>query len=323
MQMSSLTKRVARVSVVTRLWPRSAQEREQGLVGYLFLLPDLIGLGVFWVAPMVFLFYLSLHEWTALSPMTYVGLQNFAELMKDDLWWKSVRVTLVYLGSYMPLVVVLSLLLAVLLNTRIRARNWFRTAFFVPYVIPTVIVGVIWAFMLDPSFGIVNYCFRQILQLPLLSQLGWQLPNQMWLASTTMALPAIIFVDIWKYVGFCMIIFLAGLQEIPAQYYEAAMIDGANSWQLFRDVTVPLLRPVILFVVMISAFRAFQVFDQVYVMTAGGPYYATYTMAFFIYERAFKFFRFGYAAAASTVLFVMILIFTIGQIRSLGTGAAE
>lgn len=321
--MAASTERVTFGSLKEKIWPKSAQQREQRVLGYLFLLPDLIGLGVFWIAPMLFLFYLSVHEWTGLSPSTYIGLQNFAELMNDHVWWKSVRVTIVYLAAFVPLVVIVPLALAVLLNTEIRGRNLFRTGFFVPFVIPMVIAAVAWAFMLDPGFGVVNHLIREVLQLPVIRELGWELPHQMWLASTTQALPVVIFVGIWKFVGFYMIIFLAGLQDIPAQYYEAGMIDGAGSWRLFRDITVPLLRPVILFVLLIAAFRAFQVFDQVYVMTAGGPFYATHTMMYFIYLKGFRFFRFGYAAAASTVLFGMILIFTLAQFRYLGLGEAE
>jgi multiple sugar transport system permease protein len=321
--MAALARRMNFGSLKEKIWPKSAEKREQHILGYLFLLPDLIGLGVFWIAPMIFLFYLSLHEWTALSAPTRIGLENYRELMGDGLWWKSVQVTIVYLAAFVPLVVIVPLVLAVLLNTEIRARNWFRTGFFVPYAIPMVIAAVAWAFMLDPGFGVVNYIIRAVLQLPLIREFGWKLPAQMWLASKSQALPVVIFVGIWKFVGFYMIIFLAGLQDIPAEYYEAAMIDGANAWQLFRDVTVPLLRPVITFVLLIAAFRAFQVFDQVYVMTSGGPFYATYTMMYFIYLKGFRFFRFGYAAAASVVMFGMILIFTLAQFRYMGLGQAD
>jgi multiple sugar transport system permease protein len=317
------TRGPTRRSFKERIWPKSAQEREQRVLGYLFLLPDLIGLGVFWILPMAFLFYISVHEWTGLSPASYVGLKNFVELMQDDLWWKSVRVTLVYLVAFVPLVVIVPLVLAVILNTQIRGRNWFRTGFFVPFAIPMVIAGVAWAFILDPGFGVVNYLVRGLLQLPLIKELGWKLPTQMWLGSRDQALPVVILVGIWKFVGFYMIIFLAGLQDIPAAYYEAAVIDGASPWRLFRDITVPLLRPVIIFVVLIAAFRAFQVFDQVYVMTAGGPFYATYTVMYYIYQLGFRFFRFGYAAAASVVLFAMILVFTLAQVRYVGLGEAE
>jgi ABC-type sugar transport system permease subunit len=321
--MAALTRRTRFTSLRRKIWPKSAQEREQRVLGYLFLLPDLIGLGVFWIAPMIFLFYISLHEWSALSPRTWVGLQNFSELMKDDIWWKSLRVTVTYMAAFVPLVVIVPLALAVVLNTKIRGRNVFRTGFFVPFVIPMVIAAVAWAFVLDPGFGIVSYTLRKVLQLPLISELGWKLPGQMFLGSRTQALPVVIFVGIWKFVGFYMIIFLAGLQDIPAEYYEAAMIDGASAWRLFRDITVPLLRPVIMFVLLIAAFRAFQVFDQVYVMTAGGPFYATHTVMYFIYLMGFRFFRFGYAAAASVVLFGIILIFTLAQIRLVGLGESR
>lgn len=321
--MAASTKRTNLASLRGKIWPKSAQEREQRILGYLFLLPDLIGLGVFWIAPMIFLIFISLHEWSALSPRTYIGLQNFAELMKDDIWWKSLRVTVVYMAAFVPLVVIVPLALAVVLNTKIRGRNVFRTGFFVPFVIPMVIAAVAWAFMLDPGFGVVNHLLRQVLQLPLIREFGWKLPSQMWLASMRMALPVVVFVGVWKFVGFYMIIFLAGLQDIPAEYYEAAMIDGASAWRLFRDITVPLLRPVIMFVLLIAAFRAFQVFDQVYVMTFGGPFYATHTVMYFIYLKGFRFFRFGYAAAASVVLFGIILVFTLAQVRTVGLGESR
>ena len=321
--MAALSKRTNLASLRGKIWPKSAQEREQRILGYLFLLPDLIGLGVFWIAPMIFLIFISLHEWSALSPRTYIGLQNFAELMKDDIWWKSLRVTVVYMAAFVPLVVIVPLALAVVLNTKIRGRNAFRTGFFVPFAIPMVIAAVAWAFMLDPGFGVVNHLLRQVLQLPLIREFGWKLPGQMWLASRNHALWVVVFVGVWKFVGFYMIIFLAGLQDIPAEYYEAGMIDGASAWRLFRDITVPLLRPVIMFVLLIAAFRAFQVFDQVYVMTSGGPYYATHTVMYFIYLKGFRFFRFGYAAAASVVLLGIILVFTVAQVRTVGLGESR
>jgi multiple sugar transport system permease protein len=310
--MALLSRERTPIAFLKRIWPKPGLRREQWLVGYLFLLPDLLGLFVFWAAPMLFLFYLSFHEWTSLGPMTYVGPENFVTLVGDDVFWKSVKVTLIYLVGFAPSVVVLSLALAIVLNTKIKARNWFRTGYFVPYALPMVVAGVIWAFMLSPGFGIVNYVLRQL-----------GLPTRMWLSSVKDALPVVIWVGIWKRVGFYMILFLAGLQEIPEEYYEAAKIDGAHSWQLFRYITLPLLRPVLFFVVLIVGFRAFQVFDEIYVMTHGGPFRATYTLMYFIYERAFTFHRFGYAAAASVVLFAMAMLFTLVQMRYFGTGAVE
>jgi multiple sugar transport system permease protein len=312
-----------RLPALRRLWPKSADKREQrGLAG-LFLLPDIIGLSVFWALPVLYLFVLSFCEWTGLGDRTYVGIQNYSDLYRDPLFWKSLRVTLTYFAAYVPLVVVCSLALAVLLNRQIRGRNWFRTAFFVPYALPMVIAGVIWVFMLDPAFGLFNYVLRQILDLPFLSQFGWELPNRMWLLSTTWALPVIIWVGLWKYVGFYMLLFLAGLQDIPPEYYEAAMIDGANSRRVFWDITLPLLRPVVFFVFLITAFRAFQVFGQVYVMTRGGPFNATYTTMYFIYEAGFRYYDFGYGAAASVVLFFMVLAFTLVQARFFGLRGAH
>jgi multiple sugar transport system permease protein len=312
-----------RTSLIARIWPKSADEREQRGLAYIFLLPDALGLSIFWVLPVLYLIFLSFHEWTGLGDITPVGLQNYYNLYHDRLFRKSLGVTTAYFAAYVPLVVASSLGLAVLLNRQIRARNWFRTAFFLPYALPMVIAGVIWVFMLDPAFGLVNYVLRQILELPGLSQLGLELPSRMWLLSTRWALPVIIWVGLWKYVGFYMLLFLAGLQDIPVEYYEAAMIDGANGRQLFRDITLPLLRPVVFFVFLITAFRAFQVFGQVYVMTRGGPFNATYTTMYFIYEAGFRYYKFGYGAAASVVLFVIVLAFTLVQTRFFGLRGAH
>lgn len=320
--MNSEDGRKVGTSVFARIWPRSADLREQRVIGYLFVLPDILGLSVFWVLPVLALFYLSVQEWNALGAITYVGSKNFYNLFHDRRFWNSLRVTFAYFISYVPLVVASSLGLAVLLNRQIRGRNWFRLAFFVPFSIPMVIAGVIWVFMLDPGFGLVNYVIRQIMQLPVLNQLGWELPSQMWLTSTRWALPVVIWVGLWKFAGYYMLLFLAGLQEIPTEYYEAAMIDGANSRQLFRDITLPLLRPVIFFVVLITAFRAFQVFGQVYVMTRGGPFNSTYTTMYFIYEAGFRFYKFGYGAAASVVLFAIVLVFTLLQMKYFRYGKA-
>jgi ABC-type sugar transport system permease subunit len=252
-------------------------------------------------------------KWSGNKTPVFVGLQNIKHMLTDHILGRSLFVTLKYSFIFIPVVVFAAMVLASLLqNRRIRGRNIFRGIFFLPYAVSLVIAGSIWAFLFDLKFGLINYLF-QLASLPAID----------WIGSKDFALYSIIFVSIWRWLGYYTVIFHTGLQEIPTEYYDAAMIDGSNAAQLFRYITFPLLRPVTLFIVIIALVHSFKIFDQVYVMTAGGPYYATYFFSFYIYERAFRFRNFGYASALSILLIIILLGIALAQIKLFGKGEAQ
>jgi multiple sugar transport system permease protein len=277
---------------------------QQRLVGYGFLLPDLIGLVVFVGLPIVGAFYVSFHDWTGIGQREWSGLDNYDTLLHDKAFLHSLKITAIYTFSFVPLLYVISLALALLVNRGLKMTGFFRSAFFAPFMVSLVVASVIWGFMLQDPAGAVN----QIIGI-----FGFE--PQPWLGSTKLALVAVILVTLWQAVGYSMVIFLAGLQDIPRVYYDAATVDGANAWQRFRRITLPLLKPTSVFVLIISFIGAIQLFDPIYVLTKGGPADATRTTVFYIYETAFEFLRMGYASALSVVLFLIILFFSLVQLR--------
>jgi len=278
------------------------------LWGYFFLLPNILGFLAFNLFPMLAVIALSFTRWDLFSPPTFVGLQNYRKLLlADETFRIAVRNTLVFTGLSVPLGTVISLALACALNQKLRGTYFYRTVYFLPTVSSMVAVSLIWSWLFNPDFGLVN---------DILLKLG--LPRLKWLASTTWALPALVIVSIWRGLGPSIVIFLAGLQGIPEELYEAAKIDGANDLQLFRYITIPMLSPTTFFVIVVSVIASFQVFDQVYIMTRGGPGRATMVIVFYIYRHAFEWFKMGYAAAIACLLFVMIFVLTLIQIKRSG-----
>lgn len=286
----------------TRWWktPRG----EQRLVGYGFLLPDLIGLGIFVAVPILGAFYVSLQEWSGIGDRQFIGLQNYRELVDDDAFVHSLKVTAVYTFTFVPLLYVLSLGLALLVNQRLVANGFFRSMFFMPFMLSLVVSSVIWSFILDERAGVLN---------EILYRLG--IDPQPWLGSVRHAPWAIVMVTLWQGVGYSMVIFLAGLQDVPRDFYEAARVDGAGAWRRFRTITLPLLKPTSVFVVVISFIGAFQLFEPIFVLTQGGPANATTTAVYYIYENAFQYLRLGYSSALAVVLFGIIFLFTLVQLR--------
>lgn len=282
-------------------WFRRALVRE-ALVAYCFLLPGFIPFIVFAVMPMVGGFSLSLLEWNLLQPWTFIGLANFRQLVVDGEFWHAMRVSALFTLGVVPAGLILALLLAVLLNSGRRGVVFYRTIYFLPVVTATVAISMVWRWLLAGDLGLVN---------ALLDVVGIQGPD--WLGDTTWALPAVIGTSVWKGLGYSMVLFLAGLQNIPQDYYDAAKIDGAGAWHRFRDVTLPLLSPTTFFVLTVSIISSLQVFDQVFVMTDGGPYRSTVTASYFIYESGFKLLNMGYASAAACVLFLIIFIASVIQ----------
>lgn len=277
---------------------------QQWLVGYGFLLPDVLGLAVFVALPIIGAFYISFHDWTGIGAQRWSGLANYRQLIHDAAFLQSLKITAIYTVSFVPLLFVISLALALLVNQGLKLTGFLRSAFFAPFMVSLVVSSVIWSFMLQDPAGAIN------------TIVGWfGIAPQAWLGSTRLALISVIAVTLWQSVGYSMIIFLAGLQDIPGVYYEAARVDGASGWRRFRSITLPLLRPTSVFVLVISFIGAFQLFDPIFVMTQGGPANATTTAVYYIYQQAFQFLQLGYASALSVVLFAIILVFSLVQLR--------
>jgi ABC-type sugar transport system permease subunit len=274
------------------------------LTAFLFLLPSLIIFGVFVYYALGFNVYLSTTSWNFIAPAKkFVGMNNYLDMFGDKRFWNVFRNTAFFSFGSVAISVTVGLFLAVLLNQKLPVRGWFRTIFFSPYITTTAAIALLWVWIFDPNYGLINY---------FLSLFSVEGPR--WLTSTTWALPALIIMNVWKQTGYVMVIYLAGLTNIPRELLEAAEIDGTNRWQSFWKITLPLLSPTTFFIVVTSLLNAFQVFDQVAVMTKGGPVDATKVFNYYIFEQAFVNFKAGYAAAVSTVFFVILLILTIFQL---------
>jgi multiple sugar transport system permease protein len=276
---------------------------------YLFLAPVLLLFSVFTVFSVGYAFYLSFHEWNILEPeKPYVGLENYSRLIDDDRFHQAVVNTLYYVAGSVPLTMGIGLLVALLLNTKIRARGVFRAMFYLPVLTPLVIASIIWKWVYNGDYGLLNY---YLIQLNLIDE------PLLWLSDKNLAMPAVIITSVWKGVGFAMVVYLAGLQSIPEDYYDAAKIDGATGWRRLKDITIPLLSPTTLFLLIVSVLGSFQVFTQIFIMTNGGPLGRTRTVVWYIYTTAFRDFNMGYAAAMAFALFAMMLAFTALQFRLL------
>jgi multiple sugar transport system permease protein len=269
----------------------------------LLLLPNIIGFLAFTLFPVIASFLLSFTSWDMLSPIKWVGLSNYESLIKDETFIKVFWNTIYFAGVFVPVGIVCSLILAVALDQNISFKKFYRAAYFLPVVSSMVAVAVVWQFIYNPEYGLLNY---------FLSFFGIKGPS--WLTSTVWAMPAVIITSVWKNVGFNMLIFLAGLQGISESYYEAAELDGARWHQKFFYVTVPLLSPTTFFVTVMSFISSFQVFDTVFLMTQGGPARSTSVIVHYLYENAFKYFNMGYASAMAYVLFFMVFIITLIQL---------
>lgn len=265
----------------------------------IFLGPNLIGFLVFTLWPVIMTFILSLSSYDILSPMKFIGFQNYRDLFQDTVFLKVFKNTWVYTLTTVPIGVTLSLFLAIALDRSDRGIRFFRGAYFIPVISSMVSIGVVWQWLYNPEFGLINN---------LLSKIG--IDGPMWLTSDKTAMLSLIIVSVWKNLGYNMLLFLAGLQSIERNYYEAAEIDGASWWQQFRNITVPLLTPTTFFVLVMAFIGSFQVFDLVMMMTQGGPGRATSVVVHYLYQNAFKFFKMGYASAMAYVLFAVILAVT-------------
>jgi multiple sugar transport system permease protein len=284
----------------------SKMMRQEAMWGYIFLLPTGIGFIIFVLGPMLGALGISLLDWDLLTPPKLAGLANYAKMYADGRLHKILSNTVLFVIGDVALNVMLGLGLALLLKRKIAPLFSYlaRLSFFFPVIVSISSVAAIWIFFLQKDLGVVNYY---------LSLLG--IPKTPWLSSSQWALRSVVFLDVWKNVGFYAMVFLAGLHNIPAHFYEAAKVDGANEGQLFRHITLPLLTPTIFFAMVIALINAFQVFTQPYILTRGGPGDASRTVVMYIYEQGFRYFEMGYASAVAVLLFVIIAALTLLQFR--------
>ena len=276
------------------------------LTPYLFLLPTMIGLLIFRLGPAAVAAYASFTRWNVRTPPKFLALGNYIELTQSDTFWLVTRNTLLFALMFVPSVMIVSLLMAMMVNQKLRGIAFFRGLYFMPYITAMVAVAMVWNWIFATRFGVLNYALRTFLSIA---------DPPAWLADKVWALPALAIVAIWKQVGFQMLIFLAGLQGIPAALYEAASIDGANGRQKFLKITVPLLSPITFFVFVITLIDAFKTFEVTFAMTGGGPNNASTTLAYYIYQNAFTFGRMGFASALAMFLMLIVSIMTLLSFR--------
>lgn len=277
----------------------SKQAIQRNLEGWLFASPWIIGFILWTLGPMLASLVIAFTNWDLITAPEFVGFDNFANVAEDDLSWKALRVTFIYAFTSVPLSIILGMFLALLLNARIRGLNFYRTAFYLPSVLSGVAVALLWRWLYSTEFGLFN---------TLLHYIGIRGPS--WLGDPNWALPSIVLMSLWG-VGAGTIIYLAGLQGIPTDLYEAAEVDGAAGWRRFWNITIPMMTPVLFFQLVTGIILALQVFTQAFIMTGGGPNNATLFYLLYLYRNAFEYFRMGYASALAWVLFICILILTL------------
>ena len=304
------------MSLMNRFFPGSNRKADEGrprgnlfnyqqVMAYLFLAPTLLIFFLFTVLPCVIAFFLSFTSYDVLTPVRWIGLKNYVHLFSDQVFFISLRNMLLYVVMFVPAMVILSLLIAVALNRPVPGMKFFRTLFYLPMITSSVAAATVWVWLLQRNYGLVN----QILEL-------FGITGPAWLADSNTALFAIVIVTLWQGLGGNIILNLAGLQGIPRMYYEAAVLDGANPWQCFRYITWPSLRNTTFFITTTTLINSFQLFDQAYIMTQGGPAQATLTSVYYIYQTGFQQLRMGYASAMAFVLFLIILVFSILNMRA-------
>lgn len=271
---------------------------QQNFAGVLFILPALLGTIVFIIIPIICSFGLSFAKWDLLNPIQYVGLENYKVVLTEPVFVKIIINTFVYAIATSIFGVIIPLILACIINTKIKGTDFFKTTYFLPFVTPMIVIGIIWEWIFDPNIGCLNHFLHLHIN---------------WLYDTNFAMPALIIVSVWKLIGYNMILFLTGLSTINQELLEASKIDGANAYNTFKNITIPLLSPTIFFVTIITAITSFQVFDLIYVMTQGGPLDSTNVLVYAIYKNAFEYFNVGKASALAYVLFAIIFVLTLIQ----------
>ncbi len=285
---------------------RSSIAFRESVSGYLFISPWIIGFLFFTLGPMIASLGLSLTRWDLIGSPEFIGFGNYVELARDPLFWQSLKVTTLYSLGRVPLGIIFGLAVAVLLNQKVRWVGFWRVVYYLPVVLPPVAVSLLWLWIFNPQYGILNGILWQVF--------GIRGPS--WLQDTTWVLPSLIIMAVWGMLGRNMIIYLSGLQSISPELYEAAEIDGANARHKFMRITLPLLTPIIFFNLVMGLIDSFKIFTQAYVMTEGGPRNASLFYVYYLYQNAFQRFRMGYASALAWVFFFVILLMTLLVFRS-------
>lgn len=272
--------------------------KNEKILPAIFILPAFAGIVIFIIVPMIFSFSLSFFDWNLLSNPRFVGLNNYISLIKERDFWQVLLNTFVYSLSVTIFGVAIPLVLASALNCKIRGSGFFKTAYFLPFITPMVIIAIVWQWIFDPTFGLINNLFHLKIN---------------WLYDTKWAMSAIVIVSVWKLIGYNTIILLSGFASISNSLYESAKLDGAGSLQTFAKITLPLLSPVIFFVIIITVISSFQVFDLIFLMTQGGPLNSTNVLVYWLFQNAFEYFKEGKASAIAYVLFTIVFVLTIFQ----------
>ena len=274
------------------------QKTQNSLMGWVFILPALLGTFIFIIIPVICSFSLSFADWDLLNNINFVGFDNYKNLFHDPFFWKILGNTFVYAISVSIFGVIIPLVLACLLNNKIRGSEFYKTTYFIPFITPMIVIALVWQWIFDPNIGGVNTLLNLHIN---------------WLYDKAYAMPVLIIVSVWKLIGYNMIIFLSGLATINQELLEASKIDGANAYNTFKNITVPLLSSTIFFVIIITSISSFQVFDLIYMMTQGGPDNSTMVLVYSIYKYAFEYFDVGKASAIAYVLFGIIFILVLFQ----------
>jgi multiple sugar transport system permease protein len=313
--MAAVSTQLQSTTVKQSKFRRTLREMRKQWTAYLFISPWFILFLIFTLFSVSFSFYLSFHDWNIVEKTkTYIGLKNYIDLFQDERFFQALWNTILFTGFGVPLGMITAMLVALLLNTKVKLQGLFRTLFYIPVVTPLVVSAVIWKWLYQGDYGLINYY---------LLKLGLIKDHLLWLSDPNLAMPALIIMGVWMGMGGNMIMYLAGLQSIPAELYDAAKVDGASGFQQLRHLTFPLLAPTNLYVLITSVIGSFQSFAHIYIMTSGGPLHRTTVIGYYVYEKGFRFyqmkgFRFyqmGYASAIAYVLFAIIFIFTLLQLK--------
>lgn len=291
---------------LSQITPKTLAGRRT-VVGYIFIMPFILGFLLWFLIPALTAVWLTFHEWNLISPPRFIGFKNLTDIPQDDLFWQSLRVTVNFTLISVPIGLVFGFLLALLMNTKVRGIELFRTIYYLPSIVPAVANAVLWAWIFNTEFGLANVVLRAM-----------GLPKIKWLQEPEWALPALILMSLWAFGG-SMVIYLAGLQGIPETFYEAAKIDGAGRWAQLRHITIPLMSPVIFFNLIIGIIGSFQVFTAGRLITNGGPQNATLFYVLYLYRSGFQNLEMGYSAALAWVLFVIIMALTLFVFKYLGS----
>lgn len=285
---------------------QSITKNWEAIAGYLFISPWWIGFLIFTVGPFIASFALSFTEWNLIKPPRFVGLQNYIDLFKDELFWQSLKVTTIYSLGRVPLGIVIGLAAALLLNQKVKLQSFWRVVYYMPVVLPAVAVSMLWLWIFNPQYGVLNGLLWDL----------FRIQGPAWIQDETWVLPSLMMMAVWGMLGRNMIIYLSGLNSIAGDLYEVADIDGASRWMKFWKITLPMLSPIIFFNLVMGLIDSFKLFTQAYVMTEGGPRNASLFYVYYLYQHAFKWFHMGYASALAWVFLFVVMALTLAVFRS-------